>query len=327
MFKALPALVDRFVHELGRALALTTLALLPPLMFAAPAQAATLVEVLRRIAAMGPSPLGAVMMNASVNAPFDARHPSYLQTGQSVIIGYGPSGAAITAPATAQGTLITPIQAAELTTGLAAGLYPVGSQLYSVPPAGQLSLYQLDQRGRQLEQATSMALATIDGSIQSVITAALFPDLAEVRIHAFDASQQAARGIDIADLSTTVLGAVNSGKIISEIRIDGIVPDGATLLGTDPASIGQGAVIGLQEAIAGNAMAIGVTRSEIGTQSDNGALILNLAQSASAVNGQVINIIDGQSASIKSITTTAIGSVNDGRILGEQSMGQPPKAE
>ncbi len=104
-----------------------------------------------------------------------------------------------------------------------------------------------------------------------------------MRIRAFDASQQAARGIDIADLSTTVLGAVNSGKIISEIRIDAIVPDGATLLGTDPASIGQGAMIGLQEAMAGNATAISMTRSEIGTQTDISALILNLAQSASAV--------------------------------------------
>lgn len=328
MFKALPpAQGNRPFPRLGRASALTTLALLPTFMVPTPAQPATLVEVLRKIAAMGPSPLGAVMMNASVNAPLATRRPSHLQTGQSVVIGYGPGGTAITAPATAQGVLITPLEAAELTSGLAAGLYPVGSQLYAVPPAGQLSLYQLDQRGRQLEQATSMALATIDGSIQNIITAALFPDLAEVRIRAFDASQQAARGIDIADLSTTVLGAVNSGKIISEIRIDAIVPDGATLLGTDPASIGQGAMIGLQEAMAGNATAISMTRSEIGTQTDISALILNLAQSASAVNAQVANMIDGQSASIKTITTTAIGSVNDGRIFGEQSMGQPPNAE
>lgn len=311
----------------GRPFALTLLALLPNLVFATPAQSTTLVEVLRKIAAMGPSPLGAVMMNASVNRPQNTRRPAQLQTGQTVIIGYDPSGAAVTAPAGATGVLINPSQAAQLGSGLAAGLYPIGSQLYSVPPAGQLSLYQADQRGNQLEQATTMALATIDGSIQNILTAALFPDLAEVGIRAIDVSYQATRGIAFEDLSTTVLGAVNSGKIISEIRVDAIVPDGATLLGTHPAIIGSGAMIGLDQAIAGNVAALSVTQAAIGTQTDVSALILNLSQSASGINAQVSNMIDGQSASIRTITTTAIGAVNDGRIFGQDSMGQPPDAE
>lgn len=311
----------------GRAFALTSITLLPALIFATPAQASILVDVLRRIAAMGPSPLGAIMINASLNEPVQTLIPTYLQTGQTVVIGYNPSGAPVTAPANALGVLVTPAQAAQLTTGLAAGLYPVGSQLYSVPPAGQLSLYQADQRGNQLEQATTMALATIDGSIQNIISAALFPDLAAVGIVATDVSQRAGRSIDIDKLSTTVLGAVNSGKIISEIRIDTIVPDGATLLGTDPAIIGHGATIGLQQAMADNVSALSLTQAAIGGQTDVSALVLNLSHSASGINAQVANIIDSQSASIKSITTTAIGAVNDGRIFGEQSMGLPPNSE
>ena len=200
--------------------AVCTLAILLP---TDAAEASLLAEVLDRIARMGPSPLAAIMVNASVNAPAALTTPRHLAQGMRVIVGYAASGAPVEAVAGQDGLLITPETADNMRTGLAAGLYPIGSAVFSLPPAGQLSLYEADRDGLRLQRATEMALATVDGSITTIIDGLLLPDLAPLGTVARSVAATDPRALRIDQVTTTVLGAVNSGEIVSAIAVDRIV--------------------------------------------------------------------------------------------------------
>lgn len=54
--------------------------------------------------------------------------------------------------------------------------------------------------------------------------------------------------------------------------------------------------------------------TQIGGSADTGALVLNVASNAGAVNGSIENILASVNGSIGNLSTTALGAVNTGTI-------------
>jgi hypothetical protein len=54
--------------------------------------------------------------------------------------------------------------------------------------------------------------------------------------------------------------------------------------------------------------------TQIGGSADTGALVLNVASNASAVNGSINNVIAEVNGSVGNLSTTALGAVNTGTI-------------
>ena len=282
------------------------------------AEASLLSEILDRIAKMGPSPLAAIMVNASVNAPIPLQTPRYLADGMRVIIGYDALGRAVEATAGASGLLVTPETSSGLQSGLAAGLYPVGSAVFSLPPAGQLSLYEADRNGARLERAQEAVLAVVDGSITTIIDGILLPDLAPVQAMASNIQPLDPRLVDMSRVSTTVLGAVNSGEIVSAIEVDRILGETMVMVDIAGAEIATGHSVRIDQAINSTTQSVDFAARHMGGANDIGALIVNIGLNASMVTGSVVTRVTGQSTEIASITTTVIGAVNSGIVLGDE---------
>lgn len=281
----------------------------------APCRSASLAEVLDRIAGMGVSPLGAIFLNASFNAPRPLIQPRGLQPGQRVIVGFDPLGSPVHATAGETGLLVSPELAGSLSSGLAAGLYPPGSALYSLPPAGQLSLYEADRNGDRLDRATESVLAAVDGSITNIIESRLLPDLAPVRAMAGSLQPPVDRMVDFDTVSSTVLGAVNSGEIIAAIRVETLIADHLPVIDIDAAGIALGGSFRLDEsAILDGVAAQSLAIRQPGGTPDARSLVANLSSNLGAVNGRIANHIAGQGVNIASITSTVIGSVNAGIV-------------
>ena len=130
---------------------------------------------------------------------------------------------------------------------------------------------------------------TIDGSITNIITGVT------------SATQEAVAGVvaatefnlptlDLGDMATTALGAVNTGEIT---------------LGVNSA---------VDEANTSTTRAISAVMTQIGGSADTGALVLNVASNASAVNGSIENVMAQVNGSIGNLSTTALGAVNTGTI-------------
>ena len=96
--------------------------------------------------------------------------------------------------------------------------------------------------------------------------------------------------VDIGDLTTTVLGAVNTGDIA------------------------LGANMGVSEAVAGASQAIHGTIDQLGGSIDTAALVLNIASNSTSVLGNVNNQFASLNGSIGNIGTTVLGAVNTGTI-------------
>jgi len=152
--------------------------------------------------------------------------------------------------------------------------------------------------GRTLvtQEVTTTALGyqgistTIDGSITNIVTGVTA------------ATQQAVAGaattiefvlptIDLGDMATTALGAVNTGEIT---------------LGVNSA---------VDEARTSTTNAISAAMTQIGGSADTGALVLNVASNASAVSGSIQNTMAAVNGSIGNLSTTALGAVNTGIIV------------
>lgn len=129
----------------------------------------------------------------------------------------------------------------------------------------------------------------IDGSITNLITGVS------------TATAQAAEGtgsatvfsmptVDLGNMTTTVLGAVNTGEI----------------------ALGVNAAV--DEAGTTTARAISAAMAQIGGSAETGALVLNVAHNASAVNGSIQNTMIAMNGSIGSASTTTLGAVNTGTI-------------
>jgi hypothetical protein len=295
-------------------MATRTIALAALTLSAQTAAASTLEGVLERINQMGGSPLLSIMVNLAETIATPAAQDRKLLEGDRVILGYDVSGNPVTTIAGPMGVTVTPVLAASMTSGLAAGLYPVGSALYALPPAGQLSLFDETVTGRALETARELAMSRIDGSVTNIIEGLLLPDLVPATLVAAQIAQSVAENqIVMQDIRTTVLGAVNTGEIVTNVTVS-FQPGGSVDLAL--AGISNGADIAVQQAQTRSAWASSVQISQIGGQPDVQALALNIAHSASAITGAVVNRVNGQSVVVGDIVTTVLGAVNGGRVNG-----------
>lgn len=278
------------------------------------AGASTLEGVLERINQMGGSPLMSIMVNLAETIANPVTEDRKLLEGDRVILGYDISGNPVTTVAGPTGVTVTPVLAASMTSGVAAGLYPVGSALYALPPAGQLSLFDETVTGRALETARELAMSRIDGSVTNIIEGLLLPDLVPATLVAAQIAQSMSENeLVMQDIRTTVLGAVNTGEIVTNVTIS-LQPGGSVDMAL--AGISNGAEIAVQQAQTRSASASSVQISQIGGQPDVQALALNIAHSASAITGAVVNRVNGQSVIVGDIVTTVLGAVNGGRMNG-----------
>ena len=126
---------------------------------------------------------------------------------------------------------------------------------------------------------------SIDGSITNVMEGIAAATASNGSVFAINEVT-----VDIGDLTTTVLGAVNTGDIA------------------------LGANMGVSEAVAGASQAIHGTIDQIGGSVDTAALVLNVASNSTAVLGNVNNQFASLNGSIGNVTTTVLGAVNTGTI-------------
>lgn len=281
-----------------------------------PGHASTLAKVLGRIAEMGGSPLATVMMNVAETAAAPVDQLRTLRPADRVVIGYGPGGVPVLAAADALGLRVTPEAAAALQTGLAAGLYPLGSALHRLPPAGQLSLVAQAQDGRRLDLARELVLSRIDGSVTTLVQGLLLPDLAPALMVAAHQDGPGDALLRLGAIASTVLGTVNAGELVTHVQAgwsaDALTPRIDLAL----AGVDTGASTGWQAAATTAATADALRSAVMGGQPGARALVANLSSNAQAVTGAVRLRVDGVGIAASSAITTVLGAVNGGGIHG-----------
>ncbi|MBI1218634.1 MAG: hypothetical protein GC186_08815 [Rhodobacteraceae bacterium] len=133
---------------------------------------------------------------------------------------------------------------------------------------------------------TQAILNKIDGSISNTMTGT---QTATANVaDSVTALQQVT--VDIGNMATTVLGAVNTGT---------------TSLGVNSK---------VAEAVAGASQAVNNATTQIGGAADMSALVLNVASNATDVLGNVNNSFSALNGTLGTISTTVLGSVNTGTI-------------
>jgi len=276
------------------------------LALATPVQAETILErVLSMLDAQG---FSGVFANVAENASRMVNLPRSLSQGDQVIIGFDASGAAVTALAHADGLRVDPATAGTLVSGLAAGIYPVGSSLYRLPPAGQLSLFEQDRAGQALALAREFLTTRIDGSIQFSAFAKVTEDPAVVATASLSVTLADPLVRSMSDkVASTVLGAVNSGAVLKGLDLGGGVP-------AEVSSLVAGANGHLERAMTAGARAQWVTTSPFGGSDTGAVLALNAAANTAEVTGALRIRIEAASARIGAITSTVIGAVNSGVV-------------
>jgi len=129
----------------------------------------------------------------------------------------------------------------------------------------------------------------IDASITNIISGVV-DATAEATAEA-TAAEFTLPTVDLGDMSTTGLGAVNTGDIT---------------LGVNSA---------VDEASTSTTRAIAAVMTLIGGSADTGAIVINVASNAGAINGSINNVLDQVNGSIGNLSTTALGAVNTGTIV------------
>ncbi|MDE4155566.1 hypothetical protein PXK05_21190 [Phaeobacter gallaeciensis] len=129
----------------------------------------------------------------------------------------------------------------------------------------------------------------IDGSVTNVITG-----VAEATERAVTSAATAIEftvpTIDIGDIATTALGAVNTGDI----------------------TVGVNSAV--DEASASTTRAVQASLTVVGGSADTGTMMLNVAHNTSIIRGNVENTLVAVNGSVGDISTTALGAVNTGTI-------------
>jgi hypothetical protein len=96
--------------------------------------------------------------------------------------------------------------------------------------------------------------------------------------------------VDIGDLSTTALGAVNTGDI----------------------TLGVNSTV--DEAKTTSTQAVSSVMNQLGGSDGTGALVLNIASNMTGVNGSITTTMTDVNGALASAATTALGAVNTGTI-------------
>ncbi|MBR2655601.1 MAG: hypothetical protein IKD58_03760 [Loktanella sp.] len=251
-----------------------------------------------------------ISANIAENISNPTTRPRSLVTGDRVIIGYDSTGTAVLGTADTFGVFVDATQASALGSGVSAGLYPVGSAVYSLPPAGQLSIFEQSSDGSSLALAQELVMTRIDGSITNMLTS-VTPRLTS-DVTAFNSGMYSSY-IDVSTMGSTALGAVNAGEIITHIQVI-TGSDALGVAGIDLAQLSKGPNAAFDLALAGDISALTHRVSQMGGGINESMLALNIASNTSEVTGRVSNIIVGLNGSIGDIVTTTIGAVNGGMI-------------
>jgi hypothetical protein len=132
----------------------------------------------------------------------------------------------------------------------------------------------------------SAILNNIDGSVTNALTG-VTTSTASVNgtVLAIDQVK-----VDIGNVATTVLGAVNTGTTSLGVNSD------------------------YNQAIAGTSEAVSGKVQQLGGMADQTALVLNVASNATSVVGSVSNTFAALNGSVGNIATTVLGAVNTGTI-------------
>lgn len=286
------------------ALAVAVAGLLPS---AAPAQ-----SILARVLDLIDSePLTGLFVNMAENLPQVTTGRVLLQPGDEVVVGFDAQGMPVTAVAGAAGLRVDAGTAAGMSSGLAAGLYPIGSALYDLPPGGQLSLWQEAANGAALAEARALMTSRIDGRILIGAYAAVTEDLDFSRFAATAVTQSAQTAALGEELSSTVLGVSNAGVVLA--GLDQLGPK------TDFSDVSVGVNGLVQQARSGTASALVLTSGQIGGSAASPALVANIGANAADVTGAVLIEMQGVALRVGRIGPTVIGAVNGGRIVAGAS--------
>jgi hypothetical protein len=181
------------------------------------------------------------------------------------------------------------------TSGTGPFTYNYNGNSYSTYDAAEAAA--VDYANADIEQEfTSYGGASegIDASIANVISG--------VTEAVAEASQQASAGstvayqfdlptYDIGALSTTGLGAVNTGDIT--LGVNSTVDDAKT----------------------STVQAVSSVMAQLGGSADTGAIVLNVASNMTGVNASISNTMSDVNGALASASTTALGAVNTGTIV------------
>ena len=129
----------------------------------------------------------------------------------------------------------------------------------------------------------------IDGSVTNVITG-VTEATEQAGSSAAAATEFVLPTIDIGDVATTALGAVNTGEI----------------------TVGVNSAV--DEASASTRRAIRASLTVVGGSVETGTMMLNIAHNTSIIRGNVENTLIAVNGSVGDISTTALGAVNTGAI-------------
>jgi len=232
-----------------------------------------------------------------------------LRGGDQVVIGYDSLQTPVLALAGPSGVIVTPVQAASLTSGgVSAGLYPVGSALYAIPPAGQLSIFDQAADRVLLSNARSSYMTRIDGTITNTISAMYPPAIGQIAAIELDS-----RVFNFGAIGSTVLGAVNSGEIVTRIQVY-TGNNAFDMNGLGLARLSKGPNITSYIASTDLTSVMSNDIMQLGGNTAASLMAVNGAFNSTEVTGRVSNIITGVNGSVAGIVTTALGAVNGGFI-------------
>lgn len=266
------------------------------------ANGSILERVLRLIEAQD---FSAVFINSAI--AMEGLHDAALtlQPGQEVVVGFDALGNPVTATAGATGLWVDDAAAGGIATGLARGLYPVGSALYSLPPAGQLSLWQQDAQGSALREARGLIAGRVDGRIG---IAALADDLQFAQLGAAAVTDRAVTAATGRVIASTVLGVSNAGTVLSGLTSEALVPD--------LSSVTMGATGRIDQAIAAGGVEALAQSSRLVAGGEGPSLVaLNLGSNAQDVTGAVRLQVERVAVQVGAIAPTVLGAVNDGLVV------------
>lgn len=126
---------------------------------------------------------------------------------------------------------------------------------------------------------------TIDGSVTNVISG-----VTEATAAAGTAGAILVQEVDVGNIATTVLGAVNTGDIAVGVNSSA------------------------NEATSAASRALTASMSVVGGSADTGSMMLNISHNSSVINGSVSNMLVAVNGSVGNIATTTLGAVNTGTI-------------
>lgn len=129
----------------------------------------------------------------------------------------------------------------------------------------------------------------IDGSITNIVNGVTASSIA-ASISGLSPVEYVVQALDYGTMSTTTLGAVNTGEI----------------------SLGVNQAVGEAKTTATGAYSAVV--DQIGGSADTGALVLNVSSNMSGINGSINTALTAVNGTLGNMSTTTLGAVNTGSI-------------